>query len=80
MTQERETRLQVMLTEEELSALEDFRFRQRMPSRASAIRELLRRGLGVECGAAAAPGSRSKDFGVMRNGDSGEGADGKAFD
>ena len=76
MTQERETRLQVMLTLDELSALDDFRFRQRMPSRAAAIRDLLRRGLGVEGGAAAARGSRSKDFGVMHHGNGGVG-DGK---
>ena len=33
-------RLQVMLTEAELQALDDWRFAKRMPSRASAIREL----------------------------------------
>jgi hypothetical protein len=42
--QAREERLQVMLTPMEVSALDDFRFRTRMPSRAAAIRELLKRG------------------------------------
>lgn len=40
-------RLQIMVDDEELAALEDFRFNNRMPSRAAAIRELLRRGLAV---------------------------------
>ena len=80
MTDERETRLQVMLTEDELSALDDFRFRQRMPSRAAAIRELLRRGLGVERGAAAPRGSRSKDFSVTGNGSDGPGPDAATAD
>jgi hypothetical protein len=38
-------RLQIMLADGELAALDDWRFRKRMPSRASAIRELLKRGL-----------------------------------
>ena len=38
-------RLQIMLEEEELRTLDDFRFRNRLPSRAAAVRELLRRGL-----------------------------------
>ena len=38
-------RLQIMLTEDELRLLDDWRFDRRMPSRASAVRELLRRGL-----------------------------------
>ena len=40
--------LQIMLTEDELSALDDWRFANRMPSRAAAIRELLKRGLAAE--------------------------------
>lgn len=38
-------RLQIMLDETEIEAIDDFRFANRMPSRAEAIRELLRRGL-----------------------------------
>ena len=38
-------RLQIMLSPEELAALDDFRFKQRMPSRAAAVRELFRLGL-----------------------------------
>jgi hypothetical protein len=58
-------RLQIMLNGEELQVLDDFRFRKRMPSRAAAIRELLKRGLAAEGFEAAAFGTKSEDFGVM---------------
>ena len=58
-------RLQIMLTETELAALDDFRFEKRMPSRASAVRELLKRGLAAEGFLLADNGTRSKDFGVI---------------
>ena len=58
-------RLQVMLSPEELSALDDFRFKLRMPSRASAVRELLKRGLSSEGFLKAEAGSKSADFGVI---------------
>jgi hypothetical protein len=61
----REERLQIMLTEPELTALDDFRFKTRMPSRAAAIRELLKRGLAAEGFGAALFGGRSADYGVM---------------
>jgi hypothetical protein len=61
---DRGERLQIMLSPTELSALDDFRFKYRMPSRAAAIRELLRRGL-VGLGDEATPGSKSSDFGVL---------------
>ena len=57
-------RLQIMLTAQELEALDTWRFAKRMPSRASAIRELLKRGLAVEGFPIAEGGSKSKDFGV----------------
>jgi hypothetical protein len=58
-------RLQIMLTEGEVAALDDWRFRKRMPSRASAIREILKRGLQAEGFALAESGSKSKDYGVI---------------
>jgi hypothetical protein len=58
-------RLQIMLSASELTVLDDFRFRKRMPSRAAAIRELLKRGLSAEGFEAAAFGSKSEDFGVV---------------
>jgi hypothetical protein len=57
-------RLQIMLTEAELKALDDWRFAKRMPSRAAAVRELLKRGLSAE-GFVVANGSQSKSFGVI---------------
>jgi hypothetical protein len=58
-------RMQIMLTPDELEALDDWRFTKRMPSRASAVRELLKRGLAAEGFATAKNGSRSKDYGVV---------------
>ncbi len=43
----RTERLQVMLEAVELRAIDVWRFRNAMPSRAAAIRELIRRGLSV---------------------------------
>ena len=57
-------RLQIMLSGEELTVLDDFRFRNRMPSRAAAIRELLKRGLAAEGFEASAFGTKSEEFGV----------------
>ena len=45
MQNKRPERLQIMLDGDELGAIDDFRFKHRMPSRASAVREILRRGL-----------------------------------
>ena len=58
-------RLQIMLNQDELEALDDWRFKHRMPSRASAVRELLRRGLAAEGFAGASQGQKSQEFGVM---------------
>jgi hypothetical protein len=58
-------RLQIMLTEDELAALDDWRFVRRMPSRAAAIREILRRGLAAEGFVLADKGVKSKDFGIL---------------
>ena len=58
-------RLQIMLNGSELVAVDDFRFKKRMPSRASAVRELLRRGLGAEGFVAAPHGEKSEAFGVL---------------
>ena len=41
----RTEKLQLMLDVEELKAIDDWRFENRLPSRAAAIRELIRRGL-----------------------------------
>ena len=57
-------RLQIMLTPEELVLIDDFRFRERMPSRAAAVRELLTRGLSAQGYASAEAGVHSNQFGV----------------
>ena len=58
-------RLQIMLTGEEIEALDNWRFARRMPSRAAAVRELLKRGLSAEGFISAEAGSHSRDFGVI---------------
>lgn len=57
-------RLQLMLTPDELVVIDDFRFKRRMPSRAAAVRELMKRGLAAEGFNEAAFGSQSSDYGV----------------
>jgi hypothetical protein len=65
----RPERLQIMLTVEELEALDDWRFQRRMPSRAAAVRELLKRGLQAEGIKVADGRTKSSEFGVIaRNG------------
>ena len=63
----RDERLQIMLNAEELAMIDDWRFKTRMPSRAAAIRELLRRGLDSE-GFKVSDGSKSSSYGVAGNG------------
>ena len=60
----RDERLQIMLSPEELIILDDFRFKRRMPSRAAAVRELLKRGLAAEGFVVADAGAKSSEFGV----------------
>ena len=58
-------RLQIMLTDEELAAIDDWRFERRMPTRAAAVRELLQRGLSAEGFVLADRSVKSKNFGVV---------------
>ncbi len=57
-------RLQIMLAPEELTVIDDFRFKWRMPSRAATVRELLRRGLAAE-GVLGDQDRSSSGFGVI---------------
>jgi metal-responsive CopG/Arc/MetJ family transcriptional regulator len=66
MNEERIIRLQIMLDDKELEAVESWRFKKRMPSRAAAVRELLRRGLAAEGFDTAPMGHKSAEFGVVR--------------
>jgi hypothetical protein len=70
MNEMRGERLQVMLSPEELVAIDDFRFRHRMPTRAAAVRELLKFGLGA-IGVDAGAGIKSSDYGVFSRGPDG---------
>jgi hypothetical protein len=69
-------RLQVMLSPEELSALDDFRFKHRMPTRAAAVRELFKLGLTVGASDAGA-GMKSSSYGVFSRGPDGHRSDGE---
>ena len=62
-------RLQIMLTPEELRLLDDFRFQFRMPTRAAAVRELLKMGLAAK--GIDGDGSRSSHYGVFDRGPDG---------
>jgi hypothetical protein len=61
----REQRLQIMLSETELEAIDTFRFAHRMPSRAAAVRELFRVGLAAVGTPIADVGVPSRDYGVL---------------
>ena len=63
MADERGERLQIMLTAEEVTAVDDWRFARRMPSRAAAVRELLKRGLTAD-GFQQSDGRASREYGV----------------
>jgi hypothetical protein len=69
MNDMRDERLQIMLSPEELSVLDDFRFKHRMPTRAAAVRELLRMGLTVA--ATDGDGQKSSNYGVVNRGNGG---------
>ena len=62
----REERLQIMLSPEELKAVDNFRFEHRMPSRAAAVRELLRHGIAAVGEVSENAGIRSGDYGVLK--------------
>jgi hypothetical protein len=70
MNEMRPERLQVMLSPEELAAVDDFRFKHRMPTRAAAVRELLKLGL-AGIGVAGLAGVKSSDYGVFSRGPQG---------
>jgi len=62
-------RLQIMLSPEELLVVDDFRFQHRMPTRAAAVRELLK--LGLAANATAGNGMKSSNYGVFSRGPTG---------
>ena len=62
-------RLQIMLTPDELSLIDNFRYEHRMPTRAAAVRELLKMGLAAK--SMDGDGSRSSHYGVFDRGPDG---------
>ena len=69
MTDARAERLQIMLSPDELTLLDDFRFKHRMPTRAAAVRELLRLGLTVD--PTDGDGQKSSNYGIFNRGSDG---------
>ena len=69
MSDMRGERLQVMLSPEELTIIDDFRFKHRMPTRAAAVRELLKMGLAA--GATDGSNMKSSEYGVFSRGPDG---------
>ena len=61
-----EQRLQIMLSPKELEAVDTYRFLHRMPSRAAAVRELLRHGIANVGAVMENAGVRSGDYGVLK--------------
>jgi hypothetical protein len=55
-----------MLSPEELRVVDNFRFEHRMPSRAAAVRELLRYGIAAVGAVLENAGVRSGDYGVLK--------------
>jgi hypothetical protein len=70
MKDTRGERLQIMLSPEELRLVDDFRFRYRMPTRAAAVREILKLGLAAQ-GVGGQEGMKSSDYGVFGRGPAG---------
>lgn len=65
-SQKRSERIQLMLDEVELEAIDTWRFANRLPSRAAAIRELIKRGLlNRELAPPATKDAKTSDFTVM---------------
>jgi hypothetical protein len=64
--QKRSERIQLMLDEEELEAIDTWRFANRLPSRAAALRELIRRGLlNRQLAPPTTKDAKTSDFTVM---------------
>jgi hypothetical protein len=70
MNEIRGERLQVMLSPDELAVVDDFRFKHRMPTRAAAVRELLKFGLAAAAEDGTA-GVKSSDYGLFDRGPDG---------
>lgn len=63
---DRGERLQVMLSAEELRAVDEFRYKHKIPSRAAAVRELLQIGLAGTL--SDGDGRKSSEYGIFGRG------------
>ncbi|MEL6946510.1 MAG: hypothetical protein AAFO73_02615 [Pseudomonadota bacterium] len=61
----RTEKIQLMLNDEEIRAIDDWRFEHRLPSRAAAIRELISRGLHTDQFDEPPEGKPSGNFAVV---------------
>jgi hypothetical protein len=61
----RKEHLLILLFPDELAAIDDFRFTHRMPSRAAAVRELLRQGIGAVGKVVENASIKSRDYSVL---------------
>lgn len=61
-------RLQIMLSPDELKAVDEFRYKKHMPSRAAAVRELFRLGLSIAGSIGTVAAAKSASFGVLSEG------------
>ena len=61
----RTERLQIMLADVELQAIDDWRYDNRIPTRAAAIRELLRRGMAADDLPAPEENAETGEYGVV---------------
>lgn len=64
-SQKRSERLQILLAPQELEAIDDWRYDHRIPTRAAAIRELLRRGINTEDQEEPADNAETSEYGVL---------------
>jgi hypothetical protein len=62
----RKEHLQILLFPDESAAIDDFRFTHRMPSRAAAVRELLRQGIGAVGKVVENASIKSRDYSVLK--------------
>jgi len=75
---DRGERLQVMLSAQELSAIDEFRYKHRIPSRAAAVRELLQVGLAGTL--TDGDGRKSSEYGIFRRGTNSHSVDDSSAD
>ena len=61
----RNERLTITVNDEELTAIDNWRFENRLPSRAAAARELIGRGITVESAPGGNDTPQSRDVGVL---------------